>query len=484
MNGIFKKIICGITTGLFLTAFAQNYTVEDLLCGYLENDLELQKLTLGVEKSQLALEQTKIDQGFDITLSTGTMQFSSDSTGSKFSVKPSLTASVAKFKNLKASVSTEYRLDTDSSTNTFEDTKFNIGIDIFSQTEAIQKVNLMKSERELVEAKRKLQSSALSAERKFYGELKTILSEINSIFTYMQDVYTNKLAFEKIKAQGYGASSSTYRIAEMKVLTGEHDIQTSVHNLNHDFMVFYQRCGISLNTNGEKDFLKFIPENIPESELIKFEDLPSAKYKEIENAEWIYNINTLTRKADKFVSLGVNGGYTINNSFKKADTVDVGVSTMIGGIGFNAGVSLPVGANDMTPAFNLSATISPNGFRTRNIKDKTYELTAQQELVDIKSAKQDYETAIVDYNSSRANLIWEKDSVADSFDLYQKNETDLEKFYKMGIVTESEYLTARNNRQLYQVKMIINKIDYLIYNNDVRSQFVDLEDVLEKTQEN
>ena len=62
-------------------------------------------------------------------------------------------------------------------------------------------------------------------------------------------------------------------------------------------------------------------------------------------------------------------------------------------------------------------------------------------------------------------------------DLYQKNETDLKKYYSYGIVSESEYLAAKNNRQLYEVKTKINQLEFILYNNDIRSKFVDLDDL-------
>lgn len=481
-----KKTACCLITAFLFNAFAQNeesgnidqfsgYTVDELLCSYLENDLELQKLTLEVDKSQLALDSTKIDQGFDVTLSTGTMTFYASSSGSEINVKPSVTASIPKAKNLQASVSTDYEMKTSSNTNTIKDTKFSVAIDLLSQTEALQKVTLLKSERVLLESKRKLQSTALSTEKKFYTELEKVLNQINSIYTYRQDLFTDSLSFDKIKAQGYNKTSATYRLAEMKVLTGEHNIQTAIHSLNHDIIVFYMHCGKSIVISDSNDFLKYIPLNIPEVKALRFIDFPKEQYSEIEKAKWVHDINSLTRKADKFFTLGLNGGYTINNSTTKSDTVDAGVSTVIGGVGLNAGVSIPLGKEDFAPAFSLSATVNPNTFLKRNITQKTYELTDQQEILDIKTAEQDYNTATVDYLQSLINLRWEKDSVKESFDLYQKNEEDLLKYFNMGIVTQSEYYSARNNRQLYEIKMIINKIKFIVYNNDVRSQFVDIE---------
>lgn len=477
MNRIMKNILCTLFSAVTFTAFAQaDYTVEELLCGYLENDLELQKLALSVEKSELNLQSTKIDQGFDVSLSTGTMKFYSNGDSSVVSVKPSIKAALPSVKNLTATVSSDYELDNAKNINRIQDTKISLSLDLLSQTEAVQKINLLKSERELLETQRQLQNTALKAEKEFYTELSNILKKINSIYTRMQDVYTDKLAFDKLKAQGYTKTSTTYRIAEMKVMTAEHDVETTVRELKHDFLIFYQHCGVSINVAEDKEIIQFVPSQIPETLILNFSSFPKDKYTEIEKAKWNNSINTLVRKADKFFSLGLNAGYTFSNSVTKSDTVDAGVSAVFGGIGVNAGVSLPVGLEDFAPSFSLSATVSPNLFRKRSITEKTYDLTEQQELIDIKSAEKNYDTALVDFEESLVNLDWEKLSVKESFELYQRTESDLQKYFKNGIVTESEYLTARNNRLLYQVKIDLNKIDYLLYNNSVRSQFYDLTD--------
>mgnify|MGYP006384277609 FL=1 len=453
----------------------KKYGFNELLCGYLEHDFELKKLTIEAQKSKLALENAKINEGFDVTLSTGTMTFYTGSGSGDFSVKPSAKISVPSAKNLSVNASADYRYDGSSETSDLKDGKIGVSFDIISPVQEQSRIEILKKEREVLEAKRKIYNSALSAEKNFYQEMKSLLSSINSVYTNLQDVYTDTLSFEKIKAQGYTSSSSTYRLAEMKVLSGRHTIETAVHKIRHDFVVFYKKCGIDLSMDNERDFLKFIPDDIPQLEGLKFTSFDKEKYKEIENAKWINKINSLARKADKNFSLGLNAGYTFENSATKTDTIDAGISTTWNGLGVNCGISFPTGTDEFTPAFTLGATVNLNSFRPRAINEETYKLPEKQELIDLDTANADYETSIIDFDQQLDNILWEKGSVAENFLLYQKNEEDLEKYYKMGIVTQSEYLSAMNNRLLYQVKIIINTIDMILYNNSVQSNFVDID---------
>lgn len=453
----------------------ENYSVAKLLEGYLENDLELKKLLLSSEIAKLDLEQTKLDQGFDISISTGTMTFypGNENTGASISVKPSLTAQIPSLNNFKASVSGDYKYDQDLKQSELVDGKLAFGIDVISQEDILSKIAIEKSSRALLEAKRNLKTQILMAEKKFYTELKAILNLTNNILTYRQDFYTDKLNLEKLKAQGYSEASSTYRIAQMKVSSGAHNIEVAFHNLKRDIVIFYSHCGINIEINDNVELMSFVPNEIIDVDPLIFSNFEKEKFSLLEKAMWACDINQLVRSAEKYFTLGVNTGYTFKNSITKSDTIDASVSTMIAGIGLNAGMSVPVGVDDFSPAFTLSANVNPNSFKSKQIKKDQDELSYRQDLYDIEIAIQNYDNTQISFDQELNNLLWEKENIKENFDLYKKDETDLEKYFKMGIVTESEYLTAKNNRQLYGVKSIINKLDFILYNNNIQSQFVD-----------
>ena len=59
--------------------------------------------------------------------------------------------------------------------------------------------------------------------------------------------------------------------------------------------------------------------------------------------------------------------------------------------------------------------------------------------------------------------------------MYAKLAEELEAWFSQGIVTESEYLSAKTNAELYRVEILINMIDMIIYNDDVKCNFVSAE---------
>ena len=97
---------------LFLTAFsfmiaaasAEIPGTTQLLLSYMENDSELKELLISAKKAALSYDSTKIDNGFDISLTSGTITLKLGDDGTSLSAKPSATAKLPGFYNLYASL--------------------------------------------------------------------------------------------------------------------------------------------------------------------------------------------------------------------------------------------------------------------------------------------------------------------------------------------------------------------------------------------
>lgn len=470
-----KKFLFKLSFLLFfsltpLFAFEQ-ITTEKLLNAYLENDSELRKLTIAATKADLNLKSVKIENGFDITLSTGTMTFRVNNDGSVFTVNPSVTASIPSASNLSIKAYGDITVDSENK-ETLEDASVNISVDIISTNNLSKRIQLMKAERTVKEARKNLQKQALLAETQFYTELKSLLSSTAAIISARTDYYTDKINFEQIKAKGYTTTSSTYMLAQMKVVSDEHGIDTKERNLIHDYIVFYKKCGYDIKILDNEDITAYLPEDIPDVEPLNVLDFDLEKYAEIESCLWTQKINELTRQTNQIFSLSANGGYTFNNSTTKSDTVDGSLQSKIGGVNINAGISIPTNGNN-SPVYLLGATVKPSTFKKDKIRDEEIQLDIQQEELNLQEAHNHYETFVVDRQQILNNLLWEKKSNNDSYVMYEKIAKDFDSYYQMGVISESEYLTSKTNETNYKVKLIMNKIDLITYNNNLKVQFVD-----------
>lgn len=446
-----------------------------LLLSYVENDSELKNLTLAAKKAALSYQSAKIDTGFDVTLSSGTVTLQVSDDGADLTAKPSVKASLPQASNLSVSAQTNYSSESDGSK--LSDTSLSLGVDIISSALISNKLTKLKAERNLTEAQRKIEKRAIAAEKEFYTALKGLLTSINSIMTKRQTLYEDSISFEAIKIQGYSKASSTYRQAELKVISDQHDVDSAIHSFKYDCVVFYKKCDYDLEIDDKADLMTFVPAGIEEVDVVDIKDFDKELYTDIESANWTYYINSMERSSKKNYSLSASAGYTFDNSSTKSDSIDAGLSGSIGGLTLGAGISMPVGNTSesnskASPAYTLSATLNPNTFRKNSITKQQNELTEEQELLAIQTAEAAYETKVVELEQKLDTLLWEKKSAEENLSMYEGLEKDMAQLYKQGYTSETEYLSAKNNLNSSIIKKISNLIDLIIYNDDVISNFV------------
>ncbi|MCI7079566.1 hypothetical protein, partial [Treponema porcinum] len=209
------------------------------------------------------------------------------------------------------------------------------------------------------------------------------------------------------------------------------------------------------------------------------------QYASIEKAVWTYEYNSLERKSVKNVTLSANAGYTLKNSSTASsasrsdmsDTVDAGATAGLYGLSLGAGVSFPV-ENPGNPVYSLSASVDPAEFRKARITTEKNGYSEEQDLIAIQSAEEDYDTSVVDQQQSLSDIIWSRQTNAETYEMYVRLEKDMAEYLKAGIITESEYLNAFANREQYRLQLLINDIDLIIYNNTTKLLFCRDEEIL------
>ena len=443
-----------------------------LLLSYVENDAELKNLILAAKKSALSYQSAKIDTGFDVTLSSGSVTLQVNDDGTKLTAKPSVKMSLPQASNLSVTAQTNF--SSESSNTSLSNTSVAVGIDIISSAVISNKLTKLKAERAVTEAQRKIEKRAIAAEKEFYTALKNLLSSINTIMTKRQTLYEDSIDFEAKKVQSYSESSSTYRQAELKVISDQHEIDSAIHSFKYDCVVFYKRCGYDLEIDDKADLMSFVPSGIDEVEPADILKFDKVLYTEIENANWTYYINSMERSSKKNYGLSASAGYTFDNSITNSDSIDAGLSGTFGGLTVGAGISLPVKSSQssISPAYTLSASLNPNTFRKNSITKKQNVLTEEQELLAIQTAESAFETKLVEFQQKLDTLLWEKKTVEENISMYGDLEKDMAQLYQQGYINETEYLSAKNNLNSSIIKKISNLIDLIIYNDDVISNFV------------
>lgn len=469
-----KRVCVFLVFVAFFDLHAQE-SLEKLLLGYFQNSLTLQELSGKVDKAILNSKSTSISNGMNISLSTGSIAFSFGNGGS-FNFTPNASLGIPAWQNLRFTASSN--VSARNGESEIKNTSLGVSVDVYSSAREEREIALLKSERALLEARRDLQNGFVNMESEFYTKLKNLFEIASKIITAQKSLYEHALEFDELRVQGYSASSSKYRLKQMEVAGDEHDVEIYRHELEREAKIFAQECGIKYDFS---DAMEFLPTKIPEVAAVDVLDFDAENFAETESAIWTNKINSKTRAADKAFSLSVNAGYTfantvnsfMTNAMEYGDTIDIGSSLawQKTGLQASAGVSFPTNSANFNPLYRLSFSFMPNQFRLAAVQKKIEKVDEQLELVAIEAARKNYETALVAQQSSLEELQWAARTNGESFETYSRLESDTASWYRRGIITESEYRSAQVNKENYRIKILINALDLIIYNNKTATLF-------------
>lgn len=466
--------------------------LNELLAGYLQNDLELKKYVLTADSKSIDLKSTKIENGISVTLSSGEMKILMSQDKRRITVTPATTVEIPAANDTV--IEAKIPLTVYDGESTVKDGSVSVTTGIITGARKQRKVNILESERKLLEAERNVNDRVLSAEKEFYETLKKLFNYAISVLKAKTDLFDDSVDLRVLVAQGYSKTSAAYRQANMKVASDRRDVVEKQLLFERETALFSKKCGFTLDrvSSESRDFeiigdnafnaaIAFLPDAIPavkEENVFKYD---KKSYSNLEIAEWNKHIAELKREADYDMTLKATGEYIFNDSFTNYDTVGGKLTWAWSGISASAGAYMPVkqnllksssdGIKSDSPYFSLSLAIAFNTWRLRKLEKQQDVIDSQLEDIAIESAKSDYDTDILDKVSSFHDIKWSQGSYKEEFDMYSSLESDMETWLKQGIVTESEYLNAKNNREKARINILINAIEMLIYNDEIKLMF-------------
>ncbi|MBO4641026.1 MAG: hypothetical protein J5710_14860 [Treponema sp.] len=458
---------------------------QQLLASYLENDADLKNLALELKKSELNRESTQIDKGFTIKLSTGdmTIKFGDDTS---VSVKPGVNATVPALNNLGIDVSSE--LSVQNGQTSFNGASAKVSVDIISDKSANREISLLKSDRNVLEAERNLSTKAIDKEKSFYQSLSKLLSSISSIVQKKNSLIDDQNSFEKTKLEGYSATSQTYIKAEMKVLSSERELESAIHTLINDYKLFYMNCGYEIEIDDNTDLTSLIPDDIPVVEAVDITQYKAENYTQVESNLWNQSVNQMSRDASTKLTLSANGGYTYrNNNGTASNTVSAGVSGSYQGLSLSASLNVPIASgssssaggpgaatsSSSSPSLTLGLSYTPQTAKKNKIQDELTQIAIEQENAKVDSAYSSYENAVKEKLLKLEDIKWNEETNNRNYEMYASVEKNMKDYYNRGLISEKDYTSAQINTLQAYVKQLTNRIDLIVYNDEVKAMFVE-----------
>ncbi len=478
--------------------------VKELLAGYLENDLQIQKYMITAQSKALSLDSAKINNGIAVTLSTGEMSITTD-TGSnrKVTVSPNIKVSAPKAQDFSLSATVPITITEDEKSVSGGSVAASVGIITGASKKA--KISEMEAERALLEAERNVKDRAISAEKDFYTKLKSLYNYAVSVLKAKDDLFDDQIDLRVLEVQGYSKTSAAYRQKKLKVQSDWRNVQEKQRLLERETQIFAKKCGFEFTrasvVNDEKKFdpvktgeeaynaaIAFLPSEVPaerenEVNIFKFK---KEDFTEIEKAAWNKKIGELKRQADYKMTLKATAEYKLNSNQSHYDDLGGKVTWAWRGITASGGMYFPLGTNlfdnsssiynlhkNDSPYFQFSLAFALNEWRLYDINIQQEKLDAALEDNALQAAEDSYQSEVMSKVSSFHDIKWNQHSYKEEYDMYVQLADDMEKWYKQGIVTENDYLDALNNREKSRINRLINDIDLLIYNSETRLLFHD-----------
>ena len=110
-----------------------------------------------------------------------------------------------------------------------------------------------------------------------------------------------------------------------------------------------------------------------------------------------------------------------------------------------------------------------------SLSNRFFEGSAEEEieLLAIETARKNLGTTILSSKQTLSDIQWEKESNQQNYEMYAALEKDLAVWFEKGIITESEYLSAKTNMQKYKLSLVINDIEMILYNDDITVLFTE-----------
>ncbi|MDR3356418.1 MAG: hypothetical protein LBO04_04440 [Spirochaetaceae bacterium] len=463
----FRAVFCAALALVAAAAGAED-DIAALLAGRIEADSELKIRAIELRQAELSRDRTTLSTGFNVKLNTGTLLFRFDGDGA-FEAEPSVSLELPAANGAELTVSAPLRA-VGAGGLTTSDTAFTLSMDVTGNTRRKRAVELLEAGRAVTEAGRALQKRALQAEKEFYQALRGLYEEEAALYEKKETRWTEELEFAKVRAQGYDEASAAYRTALMELAKAEREALEAERLLRRNIAVFARDCG--------RDGLASLPGSVPAPEvdgLLSLASFDRSRYTELESAEWRRYINTLSREADGELGVRVEGGATLDNTaFQRGDgegthSVNAGLSLSWRGIALSGGLEFPLGAGAEAggPALRLSLGIEGEALALAPIKKKEDALAAQKELIDIGNSGRDWDDLLARTDSSRSDLLWQKNERAMQFELYSELEADMRTWFDQGIIPESEYRRAEANKENARYNCLITDTDMILYQIDV-----------------
>lgn len=451
-----------INEDIFYVSEKQSVSLKTLLDGFKESNKDYQKAVINYKKTLNSITQSDLSIQPSYSIATGSSKIVFDSEqGTYLEMNPNASVSLPTLNNLSVNLKMPSTLDNQG--YYLNGTDVSASFDIFSKKNFDIKLNAIQNEHSIIVAKQNLDAQNMSCEQQFYSDLISLFDKAYSVLQKREDYQTKLKDFESTKLQGYGTTSSVYKIALMQKDFSYNECQKAYKDFKSELLEFGIKCGVQLDS---------LIYDIPDVGLISFEDFSMDDYKKIQEANYSKQSALLKKEREQVINLSGTLNYNFSQSRTTQDShsVGAGLKTDFSGVELGLGVAFPINS-EKQPSLTFNASFNSNTNSKSKLDSENICLDLDLQEINVQEAYENYLKDKQVYLNKYQNLEWENSLLNEQKKYYSQLEKEFSSAYKKGLISESEYVKTQNQCENIKINLLKNILNKYKFNLEVQQLF-------------
>ena len=454
--------------------YAEKSIYEEILSYRLEKDNGYTYLVLEALIAKNNFQKTKNNAAAAFIFGTGdmTLTMSKDKNKRGFSAAPFADLSFPLLNNAALKVSAPY--EQAGGVKSYG-AAIGVSAQLFGEARKQTKLHLRQAEDIWRKAEKKAAYGAELTEKKLLSDIQNLFNEYVALLDKETDETQANINYEKVKAQGYGETSSKSRASKLSLLTAERERKQADFSFSVTYKKFLQSCGRDEEKNSAQDFLVRLAQAIPDKEVVSIDGFTVENYIPVKEAKRKYADDAASRNlAVSLFSVNAQTGYSYKktnaasiaeNKSSDTHTVSAGLSMELPGTKLSAGVEIPVdGKNSDQTVFKTGISFNPIAVWNYTLDKKSTAAKNKIEDLQLSDLINSFDTEFKTIKIKRENIQWQKKVCFEELSIYKQNDEDHKAWFEKGLASSFEKMQAELEYKKALARFVNAKINSAVFN--------------------
>ena len=428
-------------------------------------------------------KQKLLSSYLSVKAGTGNMTFNFTDDEMQFTMEPNAQIALPSFSNLAFGLSFPFAKAKDAASS---GVNFSVGVDLYSQAIATQKLMRKTALETKNTAIEKLNYSKQIIEAEFLSDCKKNMDAYIEYVGKQLAKVSADIEFRKVEIEGYPKNSTRYKAAQLKSLATERQAQTNEKIFFKNAKKFFTSCGIEKNLTSEnfqmqtEMFFTELAESIPEQKTFDTAALTLQTSKQFMQAQQAYeNMLEQRRIENSPFTLSANTAFSFSKNeitapvetTLKKKSMSSGLNFKFPGLTLYSGVTIDLDKKK-NPSLNLSVTCNPLDIYYRVLSDQNAKMQTEIDTINFKTETEKCEDLLQSTKSNAEALQLVNEAANYECEIYKQNAADIQKLFADGFTTKLDNAQAHLEYLQALIKFAQAKVYIILFNIQTLQSFM------------